>query len=288
MVVVDAVARRLPGRPRQRRLRRSRSRSRQGLLEYPQYTRPPSSAAPPCPRCCSPATTSASVAGAAASRSCARASAAPICSPARAQRRGSRAPRRRGAVTPDATCGRARPPPGLRQARADRRHRAHQPRPPRHRALEPHLRPRAASSSSTPSRRSASWPRASPPTGGTRAPRRTTSAARPSTRAVVPDLPAAVAALTARHGRAAASSRHRRARHAPRHAGRRSAPSRPRAASRARARWCSAPAGASPTRSSPAVTARSRPFAGPADYNHLIVRSACAIILDRLYGDRED
>ncbi len=27
---------------------------------------------------------------------------------------------------------------------------------------------------------------------------------------------------------------------------------------------------------------------GPSDYNHLSVRSACAIILDRLYGDRED
>jgi hypothetical protein len=30
------------------------------------------------------------------------------------------------------------------------------------------------------------------------------------------------------------------------------------------------------------------PLRGPGDYNHLSVRSACAIILDRLYGDRED
>jgi tRNA (guanine37-N1)-methyltransferase len=27
---------------------------------------------------------------------------------------------------------------------------------------------------------------------------------------------------------------------------------------------------------------------GPSDYNHLSVRSACAILLDRLHGDRED
>ncbi|HEX8950595.1 MAG TPA: RNA methyltransferase [Polyangia bacterium] len=30
------------------------------------------------------------------------------------------------------------------------------------------------------------------------------------------------------------------------------------------------------------------PIRGVGDYNHLSVRSACAIILDRLYGDRED
>jgi len=30
------------------------------------------------------------------------------------------------------------------------------------------------------------------------------------------------------------------------------------------------------------------PIRGVSDYNHLSVRSACAIILDRLYGDRED
>jgi hypothetical protein len=30
------------------------------------------------------------------------------------------------------------------------------------------------------------------------------------------------------------------------------------------------------------------PVRGIGDYNHLSVRSACAIILDRLYGDRED
>lgn len=30
------------------------------------------------------------------------------------------------------------------------------------------------------------------------------------------------------------------------------------------------------------------PIRGTGDYNHLSVRSACAIILDRLYGDRED
>ena len=30
------------------------------------------------------------------------------------------------------------------------------------------------------------------------------------------------------------------------------------------------------------------PIRGAGDYNHLSVRSACAIILDRLYGDRED
>ena len=35
--------------------------------------------------------------------------------------------------------------------------------------------------------------------------------------------------------------------------------------------------------------ARLPPIRGAtSDYNHLIVRSACAIILDRLYGDRED
>lgn len=30
------------------------------------------------------------------------------------------------------------------------------------------------------------------------------------------------------------------------------------------------------------------PVRGTGDYNHLSVRSACAIILDRMYGDRED
>jgi hypothetical protein len=30
------------------------------------------------------------------------------------------------------------------------------------------------------------------------------------------------------------------------------------------------------------------PLRGPGEYNHLSVRSACAILLDRLYGDRED
>ena len=30
------------------------------------------------------------------------------------------------------------------------------------------------------------------------------------------------------------------------------------------------------------------PLRGPSDYNHLSVRSACAILLDRLYGDRKD
>jgi hypothetical protein len=33
---------------------------------------------------------------------------------------------------------------------------------------------------------------------------------------------------------------------------------------------------------------RLRAVSGRTDYNHLSVRSACAIILDRLYGDRED
>jgi hypothetical protein len=33
---------------------------------------------------------------------------------------------------------------------------------------------------------------------------------------------------------------------------------------------------------------RLAPIAAGSDYNHLSVRSACAIILDRLYGDRED
>jgi hypothetical protein len=37
-----------------------------------------------------------------------------------------------------------------------------------------------------------------------------------------------------------------------------------------------------------ACPARLLPVNGPSDYNHLSVRSACAIILDRLYGDRED
>jgi hypothetical protein len=37
-----------------------------------------------------------------------------------------------------------------------------------------------------------------------------------------------------------------------------------------------------------ACDARLRPVAGGTDYNHLSVRSACAIILDRLHGDRED
>ena len=31
-----------------------------------------------------------------------------------------------------------------------------------------------------------------------------------------------------------------------------------------------------------------KPVQGASDYNHLSVRSACAIILDRLYGDRQD
>ena len=30
------------------------------------------------------------------------------------------------------------------------------------------------------------------------------------------------------------------------------------------------------------------PVSGPTDYNHLSVRSACAVILDRLLGERED
>jgi hypothetical protein len=30
------------------------------------------------------------------------------------------------------------------------------------------------------------------------------------------------------------------------------------------------------------------PLKGPSDYNHLSVRSACAILLDRMYRDRED
>jgi hypothetical protein len=34
--------------------------------------------------------------------------------------------------------------------------------------------------------------------------------------------------------------------------------------------------------------ARLPPLRGVGEYNHLSVRSACAIILDRLYGDRED
>jgi hypothetical protein len=34
--------------------------------------------------------------------------------------------------------------------------------------------------------------------------------------------------------------------------------------------------------------ARLPPIVGAGEYNHLSVRSACAIILDRLYGDRED
>jgi hypothetical protein len=33
---------------------------------------------------------------------------------------------------------------------------------------------------------------------------------------------------------------------------------------------------------------RLRPLQPASDYNHLSVRSACAIVLDRLYGDRED
>jgi hypothetical protein len=37
-----------------------------------------------------------------------------------------------------------------------------------------------------------------------------------------------------------------------------------------------------------ACPARLLPVHGPTDYNHLSVRSACAIILDRLYGDREN
>ena len=34
--------------------------------------------------------------------------------------------------------------------------------------------------------------------------------------------------------------------------------------------------------------ARLPPVRGVGDYNHLSVRSACAILLDRVYGDRED
>jgi hypothetical protein len=37
-----------------------------------------------------------------------------------------------------------------------------------------------------------------------------------------------------------------------------------------------------------ACPARLLPISGPTDYNHLSVRSACAILLDRLYGDREN
>ena len=33
---------------------------------------------------------------------------------------------------------------------------------------------------------------------------------------------------------------------------------------------------------------RLAPVQGSSDYNHLSVRSACAIILDRLYGEPED
>lgn len=37
-----------------------------------------------------------------------------------------------------------------------------------------------------------------------------------------------------------------------------------------------------------ACPARLAPISGLSDYNHLSVRSACAILLDRLYGDREN
>ena len=72
LVVIDAVIRLLPGRDR-RRCRRPRSRSRDGLLEYPQYTRPAGvPRARTCRRSSPRATTARSPAGGASRRSSGR------------------------------------------------------------------------------------------------------------------------------------------------------------------------------------------------------------------------
>jgi hypothetical protein len=102
---------------------------------------------------------------------------------------------------------------------------------------------------------------------------------------VVPDLAAAVASITARHGTA------------------------PLTCATAARDSAAAPVGfrafAATTRERPALLVlgtgwgltdellascdvRLPPIRGVSDYNHLSVRSACAILLDRLYGDRED
>ena len=104
---------------------------------------------------------------------------------------------------------------------------------------------------------------------------------------VVPDLAAAVAALTARHGRAPLVC---------------ATAARDAAAGKAVVSFRDF---AATTRARPALLVlgtgwgltddllascdlRLPPIRGVSDYNHLSVRSACAIILDRLYGDRED
>ena len=102
---------------------------------------------------------------------------------------------------------------------------------------------------------------------------------------VVPDLAAAVAAITARHGRpplvCATAARDSAAR--------------PMSfrdfAATARERPALLVLGTGWGLTDELLAAcdtRLPPIRGVSDYNHLSVRSACAIILDRLYGDRED
>jgi hypothetical protein len=102
---------------------------------------------------------------------------------------------------------------------------------------------------------------------------------------VVPDLAAAVAALTATHGRAPLVCAT-----AARETGGTSVGFRAFAAtSRERPALLVLGTGWGLTDELLAgCDVRLPPIRGVSDYNHLSVRSACAIILDRLYGDRED
>ena len=103
-VVIEAVTRLVPGRDGQRRRRRPRSRSRDGLLEYPQYTRPAEFRGWAVPEVLRSGDHARIARWRRAARRCAaRSSAAPTCSTARG---GSR---RRGAAAA-ATSSRPTPP----------------------------------------------------------------------------------------------------------------------------------------------------------------------------------
>ena len=185
---------------------------------------------------------------------------------------------------------RARAPPGLRQAQEGRRDRADQPRPARHRALQPHLRPRALLH--RPPRRCAARAgrSASPRTG-----RATEGAEKndfrrqaidllavvpPTARRASPPSPSATAARPCVCATAARDS-----------AGGPPASALPRFAATSRERPALLVLGTGWGLTDELLAGcdvRLPPIRGASDYNHLSVRSACAILLDRLYGDRED
>ena len=294
MVVIDAVARRLPGVLGNADSPLDES-FEAGLLEYPQYTRPPLFRDPPSreaavvrqPRA-HPSLASLAVAPAHARRR---------PDPVRARCRSATkigAPRRRSAMT-----RRDDRPTAARSGRAvhhpvyDKHQKVvatalDQPRPPRHRAV--HSRTlRARALLHRPSRRRAARARrrASPRTGPADRGRREERLPPPGDRAA-PGRARSTRrspAMTVAHGRRPESS-------PPRLDARRRALGFRRASPAA----AQAPALLVSDRLGPdrellaSCDVRLPPIrAGPSgDYNHLSVRSACAIILDRVYGDRED